>query len=61
MTEEVSRLGFLLNRWRCFFGDQLPFPDIALDGLRLHVDPADELHLGDHPLCLGGASKKRKI
>ena len=28
---------------------QQTVPDIPLNGLRLHIHPADELHLGDHP------------
>ena len=30
-------------------GYQQAIPDIPLDGLCLHIYPADELHLGDHP------------
>ena len=28
---------------------QQAIPDIPLNGLRLHIYPTDELHLGDHP------------
>lgn len=29
-------------------GHELPFPQVALDGLGLHVHPANKFHLGDH-------------